>query len=83
MGCKKAQVFSLKSCVNKFLFKKFSEHFSIECRKTKAKAISTANQKKAKYHKEPMRAQRKTRWPKARENNQLSREWMIWLYQLN
>ena len=55
----------------------------MECRKTKAKAISTANQKKAKYHKEPMRAQRKTRWPKVRENNQLSRECMIWLYQLN
>ena len=35
------------------------EHFSIECRKTKTKVITTANQNKDKYHKEPMRTQSK------------------------
>lgn len=35
------------------LFK--GERFSIECRKTKTKAITTANQKEGKYHKEPIR----------------------------
>ena len=35
------------------------EQFSIECRKTKTKVITTANQNKGKYHKEPMRTQSK------------------------
>ena len=35
------------------------EQFSIECRKTKTKVITTANQNKDKYHKEPMRTQSK------------------------
>ena len=35
------------------------ERFSIECRKTKTKVITTANQNKGKYHKEPMRTQSK------------------------
>ena len=32
------------------------EQFSIECRKTKTKVITTANQNKDKYHNEPMRS---------------------------
>ena len=35
------------------------ERFSIECRKTKTKVITTANQNKDKYHKEPIRTQSK------------------------
>ena len=35
------------------------ERFSIECRKTKTKVITTANENKGKYSKEPMRTQRK------------------------
>ena len=35
------------------------EQFSIECRKTKTKVITTANQNEDKYHKEPMRTQSK------------------------
>ena len=35
------------------------EQFSIECRKTKTKVITTANQNKDKYHNEPMRTQSK------------------------
>ena len=35
------------------------ERFWIECRKTKTKVITTANQNKGKYHKEPMRTQSK------------------------
>ena len=35
------------------------ERFSIECRKTKTKVITMANQNKGKYHKEPMRTQSK------------------------
>ena len=31
------------------------EGFSIECRKTKTKVMTTANQNKGKFHKEPMR----------------------------
>ena len=34
---------------------------SVECRKTKTKVITTANQKKDKYHKEPIRTQSKYR----------------------
>ena len=54
------------------LVKKLSilERFSIECRKV----ITTANQKKGKYHKEPMRTQNKymyCKWLQARE----SRNW--------
>ena len=37
------------------------EQFSIECRKTKTKVITTANQNKDKYHNEPMRTQSKYR----------------------
>ena len=33
------------------------ERFSIECRKTKTKVISTANQKEGKYIEDPMRTQ--------------------------
>ena len=36
------------------------ELFSIDCRKTKTKVIPTANQKKEKYPREPMRTQSKT-----------------------
>ena len=35
------------------------ERFSIECPKTKTKEITTANQNKGKYQKEPMRTQSK------------------------
>ena len=35
------------------------ERFSIECRKTKTKVITTANQNKDKCHKEPIRTQSK------------------------
>ena len=42
------------------------ESFSIECRKTKTKIITTANQNKGKYSKEPIRTQSK--WREAREN---------------
>ena len=35
------------------------ERFSIECRKTKTKVITTGNQNKGKYHKEPIRTQSK------------------------
>ena len=35
------------------------EQFSIECRKTKTKVITTANQNKDKYHNEPVRTQSK------------------------
>ena len=35
------------------------EHFSIECRKTKTKVITMANQNKGKFHKKPMRTQSK------------------------
>ena len=35
------------------------ERFSIECRKTKTKVITTANQNKGKYSKEPIRTQSK------------------------
>ena len=35
------------------------ERFSIECHKTETKVITTANQNKDKYHKEPMRTQSK------------------------
>ena len=38
-------------------FSMFIERFSIECRKTKTKVITTANQNKGKYPKEPMRTQ--------------------------
>ena len=38
---------------------KFIERFSIECRKTKTKVITTANQNRGKYQKEPMRIQSK------------------------
>ena len=37
------------------------EQFSIECRKSKTKVITTANQNKDKYHNEPMRTQSKYR----------------------
>ena len=37
------------------------EQFSIECRKTKTKVITTANQNKDKYQNEPMRTQSKYR----------------------
>ena len=36
-------------------FSKFIERFSIECRNNKTKGITTANQNKGKYHKEPIR----------------------------
>lgn len=36
-------------------------HSSIKSRKSKTKVITTAGQKKGKYHKEPMRTQRKTK----------------------
>ena len=39
------------------------ERFSIECRKTKTKVITTANQNKGKYHKEPIRTQSEYREP--------------------
>ena len=39
------------------------ECFSIECRKTKTKVITTANQNSAKHNKEPIRTQRKYMWP--------------------
>ena len=42
-----------------FLAKCSLEQFSIECRKTKTKVITTANQNKDKYHNEPMRTQSK------------------------
>ena len=32
----------------------YTEHFSIECRKTKTKLITTTNQNKGKYYKKPM-----------------------------
>ena len=35
------------------------ERFSIECHKTETKVITTANQMKSKYHKEPIRTQSK------------------------
>ena len=37
----------------------FIEQFSIECRKTKTKAITMANHNKRKQHNEPMRTQSK------------------------
>ena len=49
------------------------ERFSIKCRKSKTKAIETANQKKGKSIEEQMKTKKKTtttttKLPKAREN---------------
>ena len=47
----------------------FLEHFSIECCKTKTKVITTANQNKGKFHKEPMRIQSEyVKQPQLRES---------------
>ena len=45
------------------------ERFSIECRKTKTKVITTANQNEGKFQKEPIRTQSNTgNRPQARGN---------------
>ena len=45
------------------------ERFSMDCRTTKIKLTTTANQRKGKYLQEPIRTQRKTtEMSKAREN---------------
>ena len=41
------------------------ERFVIECRKTKVKVITTANQNNGNHHKEPIRTQA---WTRARKN---------------
>ena len=44
---------------SEFILRSLLQRFSIECRKTKAKVTTTANQNKGEYHKEPMRTQSK------------------------
>ena len=57
----KAAIFQLVKITQR-LFKVISklpftlEQFSVECRKTKSKVITTANHNKDKYHNEPMRS---------------------------
>ena len=53
------------------------EHFSIECRKSKADVITTANQKKGKYPEEPMRNQRKTVTPPQARETQAINSWFL------
>ena len=49
-----------KKCpLNKVLMGGEIKRFSIECRKTKTKEITMANQNKGKYHKGPVRTQSK------------------------
>lgn len=74
-----SQLFNSYSCrvyfFNVIFFWSFSrlgdiESFSIECRKTKPKVITTSNWKKGKYREEPMIGRVKlTKLLKARENN--------------
>ena len=61
-----------------------TERFSIECRKTKSKAITMTNHNKRKQHNEPMRTRSKYTWPASSAGKRVRRscDWSwfcIWL----